>query len=60
MQNPTAGPKLLKTRPHFEILNGMRGLAALVMVNFHFVEIIIADFSNNFIAQVYLAVDLFF
>lgn len=52
--------KLLTSKPHFEILNGLRGLAAVVVVVFHFMEIIIADFSNNFIAHGYLAVDFFF
>lgn len=60
MQNKTTVPKILKTRPHFEILNGMRGLAALVIVVFHFMEIIITDFSQIFIAHGFLAVDFFF
>ena len=60
MQNTTFNPKLLKTRPHFEILNGMRGLAALVIVVFHFMEIIITDFSRIYIAHGFLAVDFFF
>ncbi len=60
MQNTTFNPKLLKTRPHFEILNGMRGLAALVIVVFHFMEIIITDFSRIYIAHGFFAVDFFF
>ena len=52
--------RLLKTRPHFEILDGLRGLATLVVVIFHFMEIIIAGFINNFISHGYLAVDFFF
>ena len=60
MQDRTTDPKLLRTRPHFEILNGMRGLAALVIVVFHFMEIIIADFSKIYIAHGFLAVDFFF
>lgn len=60
MQDRTINSKLLKTKPHFEILNGMRGLAAIVIVVFHFMEIIIADFSKIYIAHGFLAVDFFF
>lgn len=51
---------ILKSKPHFEILDGLRGLAAIVVVIFHFMEIIITDFSKNFISHGYLAVDFFF
>ena len=60
MQERTVDSKLFKSKPQFEILNGLRGLAAIVVVIFHFMEIIIADFSNNFISHGYLAVDFFF
>ncbi len=60
MHGNTINPNLLKSKPHFEILDGLRGLAAIVVVVFHFMEIIIADFSNNFISHGYLAVDFFF
>lgn len=60
MQNNNIDPKLFKSKPHFEILNGLRGLAAIVVVVFHFMEIIIHDFSENFISHGYLAVDFFF
>jgi peptidoglycan/LPS O-acetylase OafA/YrhL len=51
---------ILKSKPHFEILDGLRGLAAVAVVIFHFMEIIITDFSKNFISHGYLAVDFFF
>lgn len=60
MQDRTVDSGLLKTKPHFEILDGLRGLAAVVVVIFHFMEIAIADYNNNFIAHGYLAVDFFF
>lgn len=60
MQDRVADARIFKSKPQFEILNGLRGLAALVVVIFHFMEIIIADFSDNFISHGYLAVDFFF
>lgn len=60
MQNRPVDHNILKSRPHFEVLDGLRGLAALVVVVFHFMEIIITDFSKNFIAHGFLAVDFFF
>jgi peptidoglycan/LPS O-acetylase OafA/YrhL len=52
--------KVLKTRRHFEILDGLRGVAALAIVIFHFMEWIFTDFSKNFIGHGFLAVDFFF
>lgn len=60
MQNRAIDTTLLKSKPQFEILNGLRGLAAIVVVIFHFMEIIIPDFSRIFIAHGFLAVDFFF
>ncbi len=53
-------PALLKTKPHFEILDGLRGIAAVSVVIFHFMEIAVPDPSKNFIEHSYLAVDFFF
>ncbi|WP_342648433.1 acyltransferase [Mucilaginibacter sp. CSA2-8R] len=50
----------LQTRPHFEALDGLRGVAALAVVIFHFMEIAITELSKNFITHAYLAVDFFF
>ncbi|SMD15436.1 acyltransferase family protein [Pedobacter nyackensis] len=50
---------LLKTKQHFEILDGLRGIAALAIVLFHFMEMVY-PFSENFIAHGFLAVDFFF
>ncbi|WP_200976676.1 acyltransferase [Echinicola sp. 20G] len=60
MHSELVNSNLLKTKQHFEILDGLRGLAAVVVVIFHFMEIIQPDFNNNFIAHGYLAVDFFF
>ena len=35
--NKTA-PVILETKQHFEILDGLRGIAALAVVTFHFME----------------------
>jgi peptidoglycan/LPS O-acetylase OafA/YrhL len=53
-------PDILKSKQHFEILDGLRGVAALAIVVFHFMEMAISDFSKNFIAHGFLAVDFFF
>ncbi|MEX8549328.1 MAG: acyltransferase family protein [Mucilaginibacter sp.] len=53
-------PAVLKTKPHFEILDGLRGIAAIAVVIFHFMEIAVPDYPKNFIAHAYLAVDFFF
>lgn len=60
MQDSTIHSKFLKSKPHFDILDGLRGLAAIVVVIFHFREIIISDPGNNFISHGYLTVDFFF
>ncbi|CAN5484323.1 acyltransferase [soil metagenome] len=50
----------LSTKPHFAILDGLRGVAALAIVVFHFMEWVFPDPSRNFIAHGFLAVDFFF
>lgn len=50
----------LPSKKHFEILDGLRGIAALAVVVFHFMEWAYTDFSKNFIAHGFLAVDFFF
>lgn len=51
---------ILKTKQHFIILDGLRGIAALAIVVFHFMEWVYTDFSKNFIGHGFLAVDFFF
>jgi peptidoglycan/LPS O-acetylase OafA/YrhL len=51
---------LLKTREHFQILDGLRGIAAIIVVIFHFMEIAELNYENNILAHGYLAVDFFF
>jgi peptidoglycan/LPS O-acetylase OafA/YrhL len=58
LKTPTAD--LLKTKQHFEILDGLRGIAAISVVTFHFMEIVYSDYSQDFIGHGFLAVDFFF
>lgn len=51
---------LTATKPHFAILDGLRGIAALAVVIFHYMEWIFTDINNNFIGHGFLAVDFFF
>ncbi len=51
---------VLNTKQHFEILDGLRGIAAFAVVVFHFMEWIYTDPSKNFIGHGFLAVDFFF
>ncbi|MEJ7559928.1 MAG: acyltransferase [Pedobacter sp.] len=51
---------LLNTKQHFELLDGLRGVAAVAVVIFHFMEFVFPDYKDNFIAHAYLAVDFFF
>lgn len=48
------------TKQHFGILDGLRGVAALAIVIFHFMEWIFTDPNKNFIGHGFLAVDFFF
>jgi peptidoglycan/LPS O-acetylase OafA/YrhL len=51
---------LLKPKPHFALLDGMRGVAALAVVIFHFMEWVYPDAHQNVIGHGFLAVDFFF
>lgn len=50
----------LESKPRYEILDGLRGVAALVVVFFHLIECYPAEFSRMYFSHGYLAVDFFF
>jgi peptidoglycan/LPS O-acetylase OafA/YrhL len=49
-----------QTKPHFEVLDGLRGVAAIGVVTFHFMEMVIWNYSKLWIGHGFLAVDFFF
>ncbi|HSC54738.1 MAG TPA: acyltransferase [Phnomibacter sp.] len=51
---------LTKSKQHFLVLDGLRGIAAISVVVFHFAEWIFASPVENFIGHGFLAVDFFF
>ncbi|RDC62536.1 hypothetical protein AHMF7616_01130 [Adhaeribacter pallidiroseus] len=57
-ENLNAG--IANTKQHFEVLDGLRGVAALAVVIFHFLEWVFPDVNKNFIGHGFLAVDFFF
>ena len=50
----------LGTKPHYQILDGLRGVAAIIVVFFHLAEPIAGSRFDNIINHGYLAVDFFF
>lgn len=60
MDRNNSTPVVPQTKQHFDILDGLRGVAALAVVIFHFMEWVYTDASKNFIGHGFLAVDFFF
>ncbi len=50
----------LGTKPHYQILDGLRGVAAIIVVFFHLAEPLASSRFNNMVNHGYLAVDFFF
>ncbi|MET0242432.1 MAG: acyltransferase [Flavitalea sp.] len=55
MDNNTIG-----TKPHYQILDGLRGVAAIIVVFFHLAEPLATSHLDNVVNHGYLAVDFFF
>ena len=60
MNTNKVGSAILQTKQHFDLLDGLRGVAALAVVIFHFMEWVYIDPAHNFIGHGFLAVDFFF
>lgn len=50
----------LATKPHYQILDGLRGVAAIIVVFFHLAEPLATSHVDNVVNHGYLAVDFFF
>jgi peptidoglycan/LPS O-acetylase OafA/YrhL len=57
---PTSTATANKTKPHFVVLDGLRGVAAVLVVVFHLMEMVIWNYSKLWIGHGFLAVDFFF
>lgn len=57
-QSPTAA--FADTKPHYNILDGLRGVAAITVVCFHIFEAFATSHLDQRINHGYLAVDFFF
>lgn len=51
---------ITNVKPHYKILDGLRGVAAIIVVFFHLAEPLAASRFENIINHGYLAVDFFF
>ena len=50
----------LGTKPHYQLLDGLRGVAAIIVVFFHLAEPLATSHLDNLVNHGYLAVDFFF
>lgn len=60
MTPPLVRSNLTGAKPHFILLDGLRGIAALAIVVFHFLEWVYPDARHNVLGHGFLAVDFFF
>ena len=50
----------MASKAYYDVLDGLRGTAAIVILVYHFMEMIYPDYSDNFVGHGFLAVDFFF
>ncbi len=60
MSDNTTSAAFADTKPHFDILDGLRGVAAITVVCFHLFEAFATSHIDQGINHGYLAVDFFF
>ena len=58
--SPTISPATAGTKPHYHVLDGLRGVAAITVVWFHVFEAYATSHLDQRINHGYLAVDFFF
>lgn len=57
---PLMNNNKLGTKPHYQLLDGLRGIAAIIVVFFHLTEPLASSHLDNVVNHGYLAVDFFF
>ncbi|MDR0261725.1 MAG: acyltransferase [Sphingobacterium sp.] len=60
MRSEAMNNKNLSTKPHYPILDGLRGVAAIIVVTFHLTEPLGTGHLDILVNHGYLAVDFFF
>ncbi|MCH5684177.1 acyltransferase [Niabella sp. W65] len=60
IKNVSYRRRTIKHKRHFDTLDGLRGVAAIAVVVFHFMEFAAPRYEDSFIGHGYLAVDFFF
>ena len=58
--NNTPAAAFADTKPHYHLLDGLRGVAALVVICYHIGEAFATSFLDQVVNHGYLAVDFFF
>lgn len=58
--NPISAGAFADTKPHYHLLDGLRGVAALVVICFHIGEDFATNNLTHYFSHGYLAVDFFF
>ncbi len=60
MEKITSSAAFADSKPHYEILDGLRGVAALMVIMYHVLEVFPLSFTSRQFSHGHLAVDFFF